>query len=238
MDGISPRHRAHKVVWPWLTLLAVLAMLGIRVYLLLLEPPHRSEFLFHWGVVPVNVLELLSQPVSLWPGLELASLFSALLVHGSWPHLLGNLADLWVFGIPLERYVGHAGFLFVFLFAGGLTNLLLVLQVPGLATPVIGASGGVSAVIGCYLTLFPSRRIGVYLPLGLYLQYVSIPSLLVIGSWFVLQVAYTVFGPVAEQIAWRVHVEGFVAGILGGLLLWLVSARVRLHVQQVARDRI
>jgi len=238
MRSRSRRHRAQKVVWPWLTLLAVLAMLATRTYLLLLEPALRSEFLFHWGVIPVNVIELLQQPWWLWPGREVASLVSALLVHGSWLHLLGNLAYLWVFGIPLERYVGHAGFLFVFLLAGGLTNLLLVLQVPELATPVIGASGGVSAVVGCYLGLFPGRRIGVYLPLGLYLQYISMPSLLVIGSWFALQVAYTVFGPVAEQIAWRVHVQGFVAGIVGALLLWVVSARVRLHVRQVALERI
>ena len=238
MRPLAQGHRAHNVVWPWLALVAVVAMLAARAYLMVLEPPLRSEFLFHWGVIPVNVAETLRQPWWLWPGRELVSLFSALLVHGSWLHLLGNLAYLWVFGIPLERYVGHVGFLLVFLVAGGLTNLLLVLQVPELATPVIGASGGVSAVIGCYLALFPNRRIGVYLPLGLYMQYVSMPSLLVIGSWFALQVAYTVFGPVSEQIAWRVHVEGFVAGVLAALLLWVVSTRVRLHVQQVARERI
>jgi membrane associated rhomboid family serine protease len=87
------------------------------------------------------------------------------------------------------------------------------LQLGGLDTPIIGASGAISAVVGAYLGLFPSRRIGLFLPLGLYLQFAQVPSLLVIGSWFTLQLLYTVFGPINAAVAWWTHLAGFALGL-------------------------
>ncbi|NIV20409.1 MAG: rhomboid family intramembrane serine protease, partial [Gammaproteobacteria bacterium] len=75
---------------------------------------------------------------------------------------------------------------------------------------VIGASGAVSAVVGASLGLFPRRRIGLYLPLGLYVQFVRVPALLVIGSWFTLQLVYSVVGPISGAMAWWTHLAGFV----------------------------
>jgi len=77
-----------------------------------------------------------------------------------------------------------------------------------------------------YLGLFPTRRIGLWLPLGLFLQFARIPALLVIGSWFTLQVLYTVFGPMSDAVAWRTHVAGFVAGVLVALMIRLFSDKV------------
>ena len=34
-----------------------------------------------------------------------------------------------------------------------------------------------------YLGLFPARHIGLFLPLGLYLQFARVPALLVIGAF-------------------------------------------------------
>ena len=52
-----------------------------------------------------------------------------------------------------------------------------------------------------------------FLPLGLYLQFVRVPALLVIGSWFTLQLLYTVFGPINVAVAWWTHVTGFALGL-------------------------
>ena len=83
---------------------------------------------------------------------------------------------------------------------------------------VIGASGAVSAVIGAWLALFPKARLGVVLPLGLFLEFVRAPAMLLIGLWIVLQVLFAYIGPAYGQVAWVAHVAGFGAGGLLALL--------------------
>lgn len=141
------------------------------------------------------------------------SLLTALFLHAGWLHLLGNLLYLWVFGIKVEQELGWFGTLGVFLAGGALANLIVALRLPGLDTPIIGASGAISAVIGAYLGLFPRRHIGLFLPLGLYLQFARVPALFVIGSWFTLQLLYTAFGPMNAAVAWWTHLAGFALGI-------------------------
>nr|WP_277347510.1 rhomboid family intramembrane serine protease [Wenzhouxiangella sp. XN79A] len=150
---------------------------------------------------------------------------TALFVHGSGLHLGGNLAYLWVFGIPVERAIGGFRFLVAFVLLGGVANLSVVVGTPELERVVVGASGGVSAIIGLYLGLFPTRRLGVWLPLGLFLQFARIPALLVIGSWFTLQLLYWVFGPMSGAVAWWTHVAGFFAGLTTAGLFRLFGRR-------------
>ena len=106
----------------------------------------------------------------------------------------------------------------VFLLGGAIANLMVALRLPQLETPIIEASGAVSAVVGAYLGLFPRRRIGLFLPLGLYLQFARVPALLVIGSWFTLQLLYTAFGPINAAVAWWTHLAGFALGISFALM--------------------
>ena len=107
----------------------------------------------------------------------------------------------------------------VFVLGGALANLFVAMRLPELTSPIIGASGAVSAVVGAYLGLFPSRRIGMLLPLGLYLQFARVPSVLVIGSWFTLQLVYTVLGPITGVVAWWTHMAGFTLGLIFALLV-------------------
>ena len=179
------------------------------------------------GVLPNNIVAVLQHPVSMWADEQLLTLFSALFIHTSWLHLLGNMAYLWVFGIPLERRLGWLGMMVVFLFGGALANLSVCLRLPELATTIIGASGAVSAVVGAYLGLFPFRRIGMLLPLGLYLQFARVPSVLVIGSWFTLQLVYTIIGPITGVVAWWTHMAGFTLGLIYALLT-RAAAQVRI----------
>lgn len=115
---------------------------------------------------------------------------------------------------------------------GSLANLYVVFQLAETSVPVVGASGGVSAIIGIYLGLFPGRRMGLWIPLGLYLQFARVPALLVIGSWFTLQLLYSVFGPMSGAVAWWSHVAGFVAGLLTAVILRLFSNRLQLAARE------
>ncbi len=206
---------------------AAVILIGVGAFLMmigqsLLPQQALSDWFEYWGFRPSTVLTQIDGLMAGRPDPGLARLFTALLVHSSWLHLVGNLAYLWVFGVAVERVLGSFGFLLTFALFGALANLFVALQLPELDRAVIGASGGVSAIIGIFLGLFPTRKIGLWLPLGLFLQFARIPALLVIGSWFTLQVVYTVFGPTTGAVAWWTHVAGFVTGLLAALAVRLV----------------
>lgn len=183
-----------------------------------MPPMAQNAILELGGVLPDQLAQIFRQSPAGWLDSQLLTLFTALFIHASWLHLLGNMIYLWVFGIPLERRVGWAGMVLVFIFGGALANLFVVMRLPELTSPIIGASGAVSAVVGAYLGLFPFRRIGMLLPLGLYLQFARVPSVLVIGSWFTLQLVYTVLGPITGIVAWWTHMAGFALGLIFALL--------------------
>jgi len=204
--------------FPWVTLALFLICVVTKVLHSALPPLDQSALLALGGVLPRQISPILKLPLSSWADYRLLTLFSALFIHTSWLHLLGNMVYLWVFGIPLERRLGWLGMLVVFVLGGALANLSVSLRLPELASPIIGASGAVSAVVGAYLGLFPFRRIGMLLPLGLYLQFARVPSILVIGSWFTLQLVYTIFGPITGVVAWWTHMAGFTMGLIFALL--------------------
>ncbi|MEJ2383456.1 MAG: rhomboid family intramembrane serine protease [Xanthomonadales bacterium] len=178
-----------------------------------LSPIRQQVMIEVAGMEPARMAALLHGPATGWWDVSALSLVTALLIHANWLHLLGNLVFFWVFGMNVERRVGAAGLVVVLLLGGALANVIVALRLPSLTTPIIGASGAVSAVVGAYLGLFPRRRIGLYLPLGLYLQFARVPAVIVIGSWFTLQLLYTAFGPINATVAWWTHLAGFALGL-------------------------
>jgi len=222
--------RRRPARWPWVLVAFCLICLVIKLTLILMGPATSDAWLHFWGFRPDAVMTLLGKhdPRD-WLDADLAGLVTALFMHADWLHLAGNLAYLWVFGIAVERAVGHIRFALLFLLLGGLANLYVAWRLDGSDLLVIGASGGVSAIIGVYLGLFPGRRMGLWIPLGLYLQFARVPALLVIGSWFTLQLLYSVFGPMSETVAWPAHVAGFLLGVMAALLLRLFPRSLQLE---------
>jgi len=190
-------------------------------------PLAQNAMLELGGVLPSQLAQIFSRPLAEWADYQLLTLISALFIHTSWLHLLGNMVYLWVFGMPLERRLGGLGMVLVFVLGGALSNLIVTMRLPDLTSPIVGASGAISAVVGAYLGLFPSRRIGMLLPLGLYLQFARVPALLVIGSWFTLQLVYTVLGPITGIVAWWTHMAGFALGLIFALLV-RATAQIKL----------
>ncbi len=144
-------------------------------------------------------------------------LFTALFLHADWSHLLGNLVFLLIFGLPTERVLGPWRFLLLFLSGGAISNLAAVFAIDTPDRVIIGASGAVSALIGTYLALFPRAKLGVVLPLGLFLEFIRAPASLLIGTWVVLQVVFAYIGPAFGMVAWSAHLTGFAFGIGYGL---------------------
>jgi membrane associated rhomboid family serine protease len=135
-----------------------------------------------------------------------------LFLHADWAHLLGNLLFLLIFGWPAERAMGPWRFLVVFLLGGAVANLAAAIAIGTPDRLIIGASGAVSALIGAYLALFPGARLGLVVPLGLFLQFVKVPAALLIGVWALLQLVFTFIGPAFGAVAWSAHLAGFAFG--------------------------
>lgn len=224
--GALGGHSRREPLWPWVLVGICLFTLMMKLALQFAGAASAEAWIHFWGFSPDRILELLGRPGSERMHPDLLGLLTALLTHAEWLHLLGNLAYLWVFGIAVERAVGHWRFFLLFFILGGLANLYAAWQLAGTGTVVIGASGGVSAIIGVYLGLFPRRRMGLWVPLGLYLQFARVPALLVIGSWFTLQLLYSLFDPISSAIAWWSHVAGFISGVIVALVLRLIPGQV------------
>ena len=119
----------------------------------------------------------------------------------------------------------------LFLLGGAVSNLAAVLAIGMPDRVIIGASGAVSAVIGAYLALFPNAKLGVVLPLGLFLQFVKAPASLLIGIWALLQVIFAYIGPAFGAVAWSAHIAGFLFGVVFALFVRAAIAR-RLRKRQ------
>lgn len=218
-QGIVSQWSDQRPLQPYATVaISIACVVFLGIYSLL--APMVQQFLIEFGgMQPVAMHALFELPLAQWWDPALLTLFSALFIHASWLHLLGNLAYLLVFGFPVEHRLGSLATAAVFLLGGALANAIVSERVAWLDTPIIGASGAVSAVVGAYLGLFPQGRIGLYIPLGLYLQFARVPALLVIGSWFTLQLLYTAFGPINETVALWTHLAGFALGLMFALLV-------------------
>ncbi len=138
-----------------------------------------------------------------------ATLISYAFVHLDWPHLLINLGFLLAFGSALERVLGGRTLIVVFMAAaaaGGGLQLLLEWGVPIL---ILGASGGVSGLMGAVIRLLigdphdPARR---------RLGFTLLSVLVGLDLLFAL-LGGSVLGLDAE-IAWQTHLGGLVAGLL------------------------
>ena len=184
----------------------------------------RQSLWLDWGALSTG----LGNPHDWWAALRDGSvlrLFTALFLHADWSHLLGNLVFLLIFGMPAERVLGPWRLLLLFLLGGALANLAALYTMGSPDRAIIGASGAVSALLGAYLALFPGARLGVVLPLGLFLEFVRAPAFLLIGVWAALQVVFAYIGPSFGMVAWSAHVAGFLFGIVYGLYVRAAIAR-------------
>jgi len=199
---------------PWATVAIALACLAGFLVQLTLDAATRLEFLTRWGTVPAELFGSSGWSLNSLLAARPVTLLSALFLHADWLHLLGNLVFLLIFGLSAERLLGSRRFLALFVICGAIANLGGALTLGETTSPIIGASGAVSAIVGAYLALFPGAKLGLVLPLGLFLEFVKVPASLLIGFWVLLQVMFSFVGPAFGAVAWTVHLSGFIAGVL------------------------
>lgn len=201
----------------WATILIVVVCVFSFVVLALSSRTERITVMRHWGTVPAHlfgtglpILQQLTDPA-------LLRLFTATFIHGGWLHLLSNLLFLVIFSLPAERSLGSSRFLLLFLAGGVVANLIGALSLTSVGVPIIGCSGAVSAVVGAYVTLFPRAKLGLVLPLGLFLEFVRVPAFVLIGIWALVQLLFSYAGASYGAVVWWTHIGGFLFGIIFAL---------------------
>ncbi|GAA5484274.1 rhomboid family intramembrane serine protease [Haloferula sargassicola] len=212
----------------WVTIF----VLAANVALFLLQYLHPA-FSYGFAAVPAEITtgkDLVGTVTATLGGQEVAirhaagpvpiqlTVLSAMFMHGGWLHLGGNMLYLWIFGDNVEHRFGAVRFLIFYLVSGIAATFAQIAVDPDSIIPTLGASGAISGVLGAYMVLFPTNRVHCLL----FFRMVSLPAVLVLGLWILLQFANGGGQIMASEqtggVAYAAHIGGFFAGLIAGAL--------------------
>jgi len=209
-DGLRARN------FPFVNTALIVANFAVWIFY---ELPHLNSAVFHASFYPCAVDNACRAPEP-WG----ISWITAMFMHGSWDHILGNMLFLFIFGKNVEDAFGPLRYL-GFYFAGGfvamMTQTAMTLLFGTAAdgrVPNLGASGAIAAVMGAYFVLYPNSRV---LTLIIVVP-VKIPAWYFLGLWFLYQLIEANFGLFSASangggVAFFAHVGGFLFGLLVAL---------------------
>jgi len=180
-----------------------------------------SDYLMVHGVVPALYTDTeLRHAVLDIGGLRalVQPIFTSMFLHGGWTHVIGNLWILWIFGDNVEDRLGRFRYLLFYLASGVVAAVLHIVTHWNSELPTIGASGAIAGVMGAYFLLFPHARVQTLVILGFLVDIVTLPAVIFLGLWFLLQLFSGTLGLFsgtgAGGIAWWAHIGGFAFGAL------------------------
>jgi membrane associated rhomboid family serine protease len=179
--------------------IATLVIIGLTVlcsFIGFRDPLFRDKYLF-------SVPEILA-------GKEYYRLVTSAFLHADWMHLLLNMVTLYLFGGPIELFLGVKQFLLIYFAAivgGDLLSLWLHRHHEYRA---YGASGGVCGLLFSFIVLFPGAGITLFFPLPF-----SVPGWLYAILYLKAQ---------RDNIGHDAHLGGAIIGLLITAILhpWIV----------------
>ncbi len=194
-------------ITPFVTYFLVL----LNVVFFFVELSGGDAFVIQWSFVPSRFFAN--------PAADVLTLFTSMFMHAGFLHLGSNLLYLWIFGDNVEDNFGHLRFLVFYLICGfAATGAQFIVSTTS-NIPNLGASGAIAGCLGAYVLLFPKTRVHVMSGRGI----IPVPSIIVIGFWFVLQL-FSGIGSLSTSsdvggVAYMAHVGGFIAGFLLAVIL-------------------
>jgi len=206
MIPIGTNLRMAKAPWMTYTVLGINSLLHLFLSWknnLSLPPKIIDSF----GFVPSSLLNL--------DPLAIPTLFTSMFLHGDLMHLIGNMLFLLVFGRKVETQLEVKNYLAFYLASGVTATMTHTVIQPDSTTPLIGASGAISGVLGAFLIYNPKARITLIPdPVLIYLLRrltIRVPAWVFILIWFFLQLHFTT-NPSSSTIAFWAHIGGFLIG--------------------------
>jgi len=165
---------------------------------------------YAFGAIPSGLFGLRELPEALAVIPTWMTLITSMFLHGGAAHLAGNMIFLWVFGDNVEDAMGHLRFVAFYLLCGVIAALAHATVDFQSTTPMIGASGAISGVLGAYFILHP--RVQVWIVVFAFIP-VRLPTYVVLGGWILMQIVFSFMAQQGtEQVAWWAHIAGFAAG--------------------------
>tara|TARA_B100000902_G_scaffold353410_1_gene364830 strand:- start:732 stop:1439 length:708 start_codon:yes stop_codon:yes gene_type:complete len=138
------------------------------------------------------------------------SIIFANFFHANFIHILGNLWSFWIFGNNVEDKLGKVGFAIFIVFIGFISIAVHTYLNQNSLTPIVGASGIVSGLMGAYVYMFPNARLLVLVPFG-FLFPTTIKAKFFMIFWFLSQILISITD---QNISWEAHVGGFFFGYI------------------------
>ncbi|MGD1217872.1 MULTISPECIES: rhomboid family intramembrane serine protease [Streptomyces] len=163
----------------------------------------QRAYFRRWGVVPGDLFDGAAR--------EALTPATALFIHGSWLHLLGNMLFFFVFGLMTEERMGHLQFALFYVCCGYLALLGYAAANAESQQSLVGASGAISAVLGAFLYLFPTARVTSLLPFLFFLP-LRFPAWVVLPFWVALQGMAAGQDDGGPGVAYLAHLVGFTLG--------------------------
>jgi rhomboid protease GluP len=182
-------------------------IIGINIFIFLQSisnPEAYNQLIFNYGLIPKQIMS----------GENPLSLITSMFLHADIIHLAMNMFFLLVSGDSVERKLGSARFLVLYLAFGVIAGLFHTYLTTTPAIPTIGASGAIFGVLASFAILFPFRwliKLFGFIP-------IPMPALMFVFITILSETAYVTSGAV-ESVAHTAHVGGFLAGIFLTLLL-------------------
>jgi membrane associated rhomboid family serine protease len=181
------------------------------------DSPLRSKPWMNWAIILANIGAYVIQAKH--PQLttiyelnprdpSLLTYFTYSLMHANWPHVIGNMLFLYIFGNNVNDKMGQLGYLGFYLAGGIVAGIGYSLTQ---ATAVVGASGAVAAVTGAYLALFPRSMITVFYFIIIAIGSFEIPSLWFIVFFFIQDLVMNFSGQ-QTGVAHMAHLSGSMFG--------------------------
>lgn len=202
---------------PIVTILIIL----VNCFVFVRELMGGETFVTMWSAIPAQIFS----------GHHWVTILTAMFMHASWSHIIGNMIFLWAFAPEIEDAMGPGRY-FVFYIVGGLVAMLAQVGADTHSTiPNLGASGAIAAVMGAFLVTYPRDRIRAVLFLLVFVRITFIPAAFLIGFWFLTQLFNA--GSVAQVqtggVAYLAHIGGFIFGA--------VTARLFEYPRRIALQR-
>jgi len=197
------------------TATTILTVVTAAVYFIIALSGSAQEASLGLGFIPARLS--IDAP---WPALAVwLTPLSATLVHGGLLHLAMNLLLLAWCGREVERILGPASVLVLYVAGAYAAAAGQYALEPMSLVPMVGASGAISALIGAFALSFSKPK-----PIVRSFRLNrALNTLWILAAWIVLQwmTAY-LMGMQGVMVATGAHVGGFLAGILlqKPLLLW------------------
>jgi len=176
----------------------------VNVAVFVLELMRGDAFVTQWAAVPAQIVS----------GHHWITILTAMFMHGSWSHIIGNMIFLWAFAPEIEDAMGRGRYLVFYLVGGLVAMLTQVAASPYSTVPNLGASGAIAAVMGAFIVTYPRDQIRTLLFIFVFARIRFIPAALLIGLWFISQLFHA--GAVAQVqtggVAYLAHIGGFIFG--------------------------